>query len=409
MKQDNGEQQWSDWTQQLHDKLADHEVAAPDGLWDDIEAALPQQSPVARRMPLRRWVAAAAVAALIGTGALFWLRDTNSEAPTSMPTASAITPQSSAEDIEPDAYQASCDPTTPVPHVSMPTMSESIVAEKSTPAPATTESISSDVSEATSTDAPAPTQPTSPTQPNTPTQPITPTQPNRPITPTRPHRQPQLSLYAMNALGDHSSSNAVVMADALARTFTNDEPCDAAGSRQAPIFLAGYEESSHHRQPVAFGLQLGWPLAQRLTLTTGIVYTRLNAEFTQTMHSQRISRQQTLDYIGVPLGLSYQLWQTGRLGLYMAAGMQADWNVAAKQTVDGIRQQVGHDKMQWSANGSLGLQYNVMPQMAVYGEAGVNYYFDNGSHLQNYFKEHPTGLRLQLGLRINLHSTKPMQ
>ena len=29
------------WTQQLHDKLAEREVAPPDDLWADIEAALP--------------------------------------------------------------------------------------------------------------------------------------------------------------------------------------------------------------------------------------------------------------------------------------------------------------------------------------------------------------------------------
>ena len=36
MKQDK-------WTKQLHDKLAEHEMAAPEGLWADIEAALAQQ------------------------------------------------------------------------------------------------------------------------------------------------------------------------------------------------------------------------------------------------------------------------------------------------------------------------------------------------------------------------------
>ena len=38
MKQDK-------WTQQLHDKLAEHETAAPSDLWADIEAALPNAQP----------------------------------------------------------------------------------------------------------------------------------------------------------------------------------------------------------------------------------------------------------------------------------------------------------------------------------------------------------------------------
>ena len=66
MKQDN-------WTQQLHDKLADYETPAPEGLWDDIEAALPRRRQ-ARFVPLRRWAAAAAaVAALVcGSGGFLW-------------------------------------------------------------------------------------------------------------------------------------------------------------------------------------------------------------------------------------------------------------------------------------------------------------------------------------------------
>ena len=30
----------NDWTTQLRDRLAEHEMPAPDGLWDDIEAKL---------------------------------------------------------------------------------------------------------------------------------------------------------------------------------------------------------------------------------------------------------------------------------------------------------------------------------------------------------------------------------
>ena len=76
------------WTKQLHDKLAEHETAAPEGLWADIEAALAQQSGSlvtqsglaqqpkltrSRFVALRRWAVAASVAALLfGGGYLWW-------------------------------------------------------------------------------------------------------------------------------------------------------------------------------------------------------------------------------------------------------------------------------------------------------------------------------------------------
>ena len=78
------------WTQQLHDKLAEREVAPPDDLWADIEAALPKdlagnKKPRARFVPLRRWAVAATLALLVvGGDYLFW-HSSNPEAPTSIP------------------------------------------------------------------------------------------------------------------------------------------------------------------------------------------------------------------------------------------------------------------------------------------------------------------------------------
>ena len=34
------------WIEQLREKLAEHKVAPPEGLWEDIEAALQQHFPV---------------------------------------------------------------------------------------------------------------------------------------------------------------------------------------------------------------------------------------------------------------------------------------------------------------------------------------------------------------------------
>ena len=64
------------WTQQLHDKLAEYETAAPDDLWADIEARLDQQpKPVpssSRFVAMRRWAVAASIALLIAAGGYLW-------------------------------------------------------------------------------------------------------------------------------------------------------------------------------------------------------------------------------------------------------------------------------------------------------------------------------------------------
>ena len=70
-----------------------------------------------------------------------------------------------------------------------------------------------------------------------------------------------------------------------------------------PVYLTGYEERQHHHRPLSFGLTVAYPLTGRLSLTTGVVYTKLVSDFTQVMRSQQIEQQQTLHYVGIPLSL----------------------------------------------------------------------------------------------------------
>ena len=88
---------------------------------------------------------------------------------------------------------------------------------------------------------------------------------------------------------------------------------------------------------------------------------------------------------------------------YVAAGMQADWNVSTQLNTEGAEQTISRDRMQWSVNSSLGLQYDITPRLSLYAEPGINYHFDNGSTVRNFFKDKPTNLKLQIGVRLNLN------
>ena len=224
----------------------------------------------------------------------------------------------------------------------------------------------------------------------------------RPMTKTR--RQVSLGLYAMNGLGSQHGSNGVQMADALAREYaaTNEHSYATSSRRSEPIYLIGYEERQHHHRPVTYGLSLSYPLSDRFALTSGVVYTKLRSDFTQIMRNQQIQQEQMLHYVGIPLSLNYRLWAYKGFDAYLSAGVKADWNVATHLETEGVRQTLPKDRMQWSLNGSLGLQYNVVPQLGVYAEPSLNWYPDNGSVVQNYFKDKPLSMGLQLGLRLNL-------
>ena len=206
------------------------------------------------------------------------------------------------------------------------------------------------------------------------------------------------------SLGHQNSSNGVLMADALAKQYMETYAYSnvAATRRSEPIWLAGYEERQHHHRPITYGLTLSYPLSDRISLTTGVVYTKLQSDFTQVMRSQQIQQEQTLHYVGIPLNLNYKLWAYKRFRTYLSAGVKADWNVATHLETEGVSQQLAKDRMQWSLNASLGLQYDIVPQLGLYVEPGLNWYPDNGK-LQNYFKDKPLSCGLQLGLRMSFN------
>ena len=119
------------------------------------------------------------------------------------------------------------------------------------------------------------------------------------------------------------------------------------------------------------------------------------------MKDHQIKRHQVLHYIGIPLNLQFSVWQWRGLEAYLAAGGQVDWNVEAKANTDGVDQEMGKDRMQWSIGGSLGVQYHIVPHVGLYAEPGIRYYFNNGSSISNFYKDKPTNFSLQFGLRFD--------
>lgn len=165
---------------------------------------------------------------------------------------------------------------------------------------------------------------------------------------------------------------------------------------------AKYKETKHHSQPITIGLSVAYALNDRLSVTTGAVYTRAITDFIKSAGSDDIVERQKLHYIGVPLGVKYRVWGNNLVQTYATAGGEADFNVSAKMETG--EQQVGvkHDRVQMSANAAVGIQVNVAPHVGVYAEPGVKYYFDNNSSVVTIFKDKPWSLNMNVGLRVDL-------
>ena len=395
-----------DWTKQLRDKLADYEMPAPADLWADIEARLPQSTIARRRRVVPLWgrvAAAAAIAALVLTGGyLLW--PTATELPVVAVVDTPVPPRHRPVSVE--------QVTTTVAAVEIPMKSASLPAKvhpmvhQEDVGVVDVQKVQDDLSgnqeTAVPQDAPASRAPTTPV--SSPDYVVSHLDEQIAAARRSVRSRFSLSLYASNGFGDQSTSNPVMMSQAMLSYYDYQQYMLSTSSRartRETAYLANYEERQVHYQPISFGLTANIPISSGVSVVTGLVYTRLRSDFTNVMGGYPLEQQQTLHYIGVLLAIQYRLWQLGGLHVYATAGGQADFNVKAKIVSEGVPMDEDRDRLQWSLQAAVGLQYDLLQRVGLYMEPGLKYYPDNGSQLKNYLKHKPTNFNLQVGVRLN--------
>ena len=228
-----------------------------------------------------------------------------------------------------------------------------------------------------------------------------------------------MKLYAENlgaGMGNvNSGSNIVnrysdsgVMADPMPGVYPDPS---VGGSNDVDYLMAAAYKAlqkspqgkAKHHAPVSVGMQIAFGVAPRLSLSTGVVYTRTSSDFYPYAPNNDYNVHQVLHYVGIPVGLNYELWRSGGFHAYVMAGAEAAYNVKNDTDEDGTRKQdAKRDRVQFSGKASLGAQYDISPNVGLYIEPGAKYYFDNGSDIENTFKDKKLNFNLQFGLRFNL-------
>ena len=416
------------WIKQLRDRLADHEVAAPAELWADIEAKLAQQAAPRRPriVPLwGRWAAAAAVLAGVIMGGGYLMQETENE---QMAVSNGTGQMAEVQKV--DENQTTSE--TEMTENSVVMKSQKFVAQLKQMASAVEEMVQpsesskdqpvvvqepstekqlAELAEQQTIEHPAEAQTSkqqSTTKKQLPTEEDVIRELDRKIAEASKQRQSHagLGLYASNSFGNQMSSNGVVMNPEMAANYSLDN-YRSSGTRGdgEVIYLADLGEEEKHYQPISFGLTTNIPISPKFSIATGLVYTRLRSDIIKKMPGIELTTEQTLHYIGIPVNLQYQIWNYHFLKIYASAGGQVDYNIKIqqKQNFNSLgNSDIDRDRLQFSMQGAVGIQCDIIPLIGLYIEPGVKYYFKNGSDVRNYFKDKPTNFNLQVGLRLNL-------
>lgn len=216
----------------------------------------------------------------------------------------------------------------------------------------------------------------------------------------RRERNVNVGLYAMNGSSGENVGNGIYMTSDMQKWYQGhmaNTRVTATGTK-----MLDFDEATHHSAPISYGLSVAMSLTDKLSLSTGLVYSKLKSDYKKVIFSENFSSEQRLVYLGVPLSVNYTFWKSKNFSAYASVGGQVDFNVSAELESNGTTQDVDKDDAQFSAKMNVGLQYNILKNLGFYIEPGMRYYFDNKSAVDNYFKEKPTNFSLQLGLRYNI-------
>ncbi len=162
--------------------------------------------------------------------------------------------------------------------------------------------------------------------------------------------------------------------------------------------------------PVRIGLEAWYPIGEKWRIGSGLVYTRLTRKNTTTyiqIDKTTWSRKtETASYLGIPLEVSRFLWNNRRWALYASAGAMIEFNLKSRsrqetQTEVYNKKEYRDKRPQFSAIAKLGLQYNVIDRFGLYLEPGASYYIHNGAD-DNIYMSHPFRFDINLGIKINL-------
>ena len=452
------------WKEDIHDRLGNFETDAPDGLWEAIHQRMAQteraqaekrQTPFVLQPALRRTACAAAACLALVVGYQYFAdggKETVSgvkvaqggvaDIPTSRYVAkNAVAPaatvyaqtQNSPAVLQPNGrVEQTADA------IAQPTQnSES--AQISTPQhlnPSTSQPLNPSTSQPHNPSTPQPLNPST-SQPHNPTtpQPLNPST-SQPLTPStsQPHN-PSTSLLAYmpadNSRGRHEgaaarwtlSTSATTGMGASSVTNSTATYVEAVGPDNViwadnpqlgiGIFNQGKSVKTEykHRLPVRVGFNVAYRLTDRLSVESGVSYTRLSSDMKDGTKDNYSSGSQKLDYIGVPLNVKYRAFGYRRLSVYASAGLLTEKCVSGKTTHEYVisgekkkheAEDVAAKPWQLSVNAALGAQFDVLRNVGVYVEPGVSYYFDDRSTLSTIYKEKPLNFNLNLGVRYTI-------
>lgn len=167
-------------------------------------------------------------------------------------------------------------------------------------------------------------------------------------------------------------------------------------------------EHEYHDKPITFGLSMTKTINRKWNMETGLQYSLLKSEFILGEDDYYVQKRQKVQYLGIPLRLSYKWFGANRWTAYTSAGIILNIPLSGKtdeQYVTGTVTPYSDSwhftpPFQWTVGTGVGLQYNFAKNWGVYLEPTFSWHIPNGSTTRTIWTEHPFTITVPFGIRF---------
>ena len=378
------------WTDKLPSLLEGYEEAAPEGLWDAVQAGAAR--PKVLWWPWAAGVVAAAAAVVIGV--FLWRT-----APSAIPSADV-----------PFGDGLLCVPSERLVYVSHPSSGPMRVVAPAAPV-ASAEPAASMEADTCST-AVAPEKPSPVTKEKT----VLPEEPQvswfeEPVKPRRKPGHVEITVTSggfllAQAPGTVMKSYGVAYNPGMGNTV----PVVKGGGITTQMLSRNREtttESNHRRLP-RISVMVNYEFVPRWSVGTGITYSVLRSDYTALSGTTETRTERYLHYLGIPLNIQYRAWEWRGFSLYLSGGPMVETAVGARvETRSFVSGKPASEQWEtlscrdwfWSLNAGAGLQFKIARETALYLQPGLSWHIPGGHHIESSYTARSLSFEMDFGVR----------
>lgn len=176
------------------------------------------------------------------------------------------------------------------------------------------------------------------------------------------------------------------------------QPAYSTPGDHSIITAPGSKLNADHSLPLTFGINVSYPISDRLGLTSGIELSSYRSKFTFPTDGTVVASQ-TARYLGIPLKIEWTALSDGRFSAWLGAGGKVDRCVFARYGDKTVRD----NRFNWSAIADVSVQYAISDNVGIFIAPEVSWFFkQENPALLTYRTENPLMFTIGAGLRFSL-------